>query len=131
MAQFEDAGLVGNGLGGIFLNAFPFSQLAVVSVINFHRADFGAITAIIADSLIDIAGSLFDIGFKVSRCSFQLLQGGKGEDFNVVISGTLNKLGRDDTGCAITGGKGFIQVRHHPADRGRLLDQIDLKPGIG
>ncbi len=131
MAQFQDPGLVGDRLGGIFLDDLSLPQIAVVAIVDLDRADLGAVAAVVADLLVDVAGGLLYGGLEIPRRAFQLLQFGEGQDFDVEVAGALDELGRDDAGRAIAGGKGLVQVGHHPADGGRILDQIDLESGIG
>ncbi len=131
MAQLEDPGLIGYRLGGIFLDDFPFPQVAVVAVGDFDRAGLGAVAAVVADLLVDVAGGLLDEGLEIPRRAFQLLELREREDFDVEIAGALDELRGDDAGRAIPGRKGLVQMGHHPADGGGILDQIDLETGIG
>ena len=131
MAQFQDPGLVGDRLGGIFLDDLPLPQVAVVAVVDLDRAGLGAVAAVVADLLVDVAGGLLDGGLEIPRRPFQLLEPGEGQDFDIEIAGALDELRGDDAGRAIAGGKGLVQMGHHPADGGRILDQIDLETGIG
>jgi hypothetical protein len=44
---------------------------------------------------------------------------------------TFDELGRDDAGGAIAGRKRLVQMRHHAADGGVALDEIDLEAAVG
>ena len=125
------AGLVGDGLGRIFLDGLSLSQAAVEAVVDLYGADLGAVTAVVADQLVDVPGLLSQPRFEVARRAFQFLQFGEGVNFDVGIPGTLHQLRRDDAGRAIPRGKGFVQVGHHAADGSRALYEMNLEPGIG
>ena len=67
MAQFQDPGLVGDRLGGIFLDDLSLPQVAVVAIVNLDRAGLGAVAAVVADLLVDVAGGLLDGGLEIPR----------------------------------------------------------------
>ena len=73
----------------------------------------------------------FDRGVEMARFAFQTDQFGKRQDFDVQVPRAFDELGRDDAGGAIAGRKRLVQMRHHAADGGVALDEIDLEAAVG
>ena len=47
------------------------------------------------------------------------------------MSADLDQFGRDNTHCAIIGGKSLVQLRHQPTDGRRSFYQVNIVSGIG
>ena len=63
--------------------------------------------------------------------AFQPHQLGKRQDLDVQVPCTLDKFGRDDAGGTIAGWESLVQMRHHAADGGVALDEINLEAAVG
>ena len=81
--------------------------------------------------LVHIPRIPLDGGLEMARLALEIDQLGKRQDLDVQIAGAFDELGRDDAGGAIAGREGLVQVRHHAADGGVALDEIDLEAGVG
>ena len=73
----------------------------------------------------------FDRRFEMTGFAFQTGHFRKGHDFDVQVARAFDELGRDDAGGAIAGRKRLVQVRHHAADGGVALDEINLEAAVG
>ena len=67
----------------------------------------------------------------MARFAFQPDEFGQRQDFNVQVARAFDELGRADAGGAIAGRKGLVQMRHHAADGGVALDEINLEAAVG
>jgi hypothetical protein len=71
------------------------------------------------------------VGLEMAGFAFQADEFGQREDFDVQVARAFDELGRDDAGGAIAGRERLVQVRHHAADGGVALDEIDLEAAVG
>lgn len=63
--------------------------------------------------------------------ALQVLELTQGEQFNVGMAGTFDQFWRNDAHGAVVGWEGLVQLRHDPANGGRLFHQVNEKAGIG
>jgi len=49
-----------------------------------------------------------------------------GKKFDILVPSTLHQFGSHYAHSAVVGGKGFVQLSHHPADSSLVIHQIDL-----
>ncbi len=77
-----------------------------------------------------ITGFTKNLDGKVSDVSGNLFDFAVGQQFDILILGDFNHFGGTDTGRAIQGGKGLVELQHMTADRGVLFHQIGFMTGI-
>jgi hypothetical protein len=68
---------------------------------------------------VDVARPLQDLHLEAPRLSAHLLQVRERQQLDIEMPPHLNQLGRQDAHGAVIGGKGLVELGHHPAD-GRL-----------
>jgi len=68
---------------------------------------------------------------KVSSFTFNTVNFSIGEDLYVGMPADLDQFGRKYSDGAVIGWKGLVKLSHMAANGRRLVDQVDLKAGIG
>ena len=81
--------------------------------------------------LNDVAGLLGKLYLEVSSTTFYTINLCIGKDLDVGMPADLDQLGCEYSHRAVVGREGLIELGHVAADRGRLLNQVDLKPCCG
>jgi hypothetical protein len=87
--------------------------------------------AAVAEVLVDVAGLLADGDGEVADVALDLLDLAPGQELDVGMRAGGDHLGGQDAGRAVEGGEGLVELGHVAADRGVLLDEVDLEAGIG
>jgi hypothetical protein len=67
---------------------------------------------------------------KISLVPGNAIYFGQGKQLYVNVPADLDQFGRKNSHGTVIGGKGFIQLRHHPADGAGFFNQIHIKTGI-
>ena len=115
-----------DGLWKRYVYALGFAQSLVVVVGDTHRtlthADAAPGTAI----FIHIPGALKYTDAEATWFAVDGLNVGIGDDVDVPVAAHLDKLWRKYAHRAIIGRKGFVELRHPPADTGLLFDKKHL-----
>ena len=78
----------------------------------------------------DVARLLAHTRRKVAWLAFDTLEFGVGHHLDIEVSAALDQLGRENAHRAVVGGESLVQLRHHPADRGALVEQVDFEAGL-
>ena len=131
VAVLENAENIRGGLGVKFGDALAGAQAAVEFVRDVHGADLRAFAATGAFVLVNIPRMPPDGGLEMARFAFEPDQLGKRQDLDIQVPRAFDELRRDDAGGAIAGREGLVQVRHHAADGGVALDEINLEAAVG
>ncbi len=116
----------GHRLGVIDMGGMGGAQVFVVLIADLLQAVKTALTAAVADLLVDVTGLFLHPGGEAARPALQRDQFGLGEDLDVSVPARLHQLGGQDAEGAVVGGKGLVEAGHHPADGRALFNQIDL-----
>ena len=95
------------------------------------RAFLGAQAAAGADILLDIAGAALDRDVEVADEALHRLHLGIREDADLFVLRHVDHLRREDTGRAVKGGEGLVQLCHLAADRGLRFHDIDGEARVG
>jgi hypothetical protein len=119
--------LEGNRLGVLDVNRLAFDQPLVEGVIHLFGTFFS--TGPAADALVhpDIAGVFEDLHLEISGGSFHISDFAEGQQFDIEMPADLDQFGRDNSHCAVVGGKGLVELCHHPADGRPFLQQVDVE----
>jgi hypothetical protein len=68
---------------------------------------------------------------KIAGLSGYAIDFTQGEQLDVIVPADLDQFGRENSHGTVIGGKGLVQLRHHPTDGAGFFDQIHIKTGIG
>jgi hypothetical protein len=74
---------------------------------------------------------LKDFNVEVPRLPGQADDFGECEKFDVQVPADLDQFGRDNSHGTVVGGKGLVQLCHHPAYGRAFFQKVDIVPGIG
>ena len=88
---------------------------------HLNRACGIAVCTPRAALLINETRLVADSHLEITRLTIYRLQLGPGHEIDIQVTGALDNLRREDTHGTVISGKGFIQLRHGPADRRRAL----------
>jgi hypothetical protein len=128
---FIDDILERHGLGVLHINGFSLHEAFVVFAIHFLRAFFSAGAAGNALLHVYISGAFENLYLKVPLCTADIQNLREGEDLDVKMPADLDQFRGNDSHGAVIGGEGLVQLRHDPADRGRLLHEVHEIARIG
>jgi len=91
-----------------------------------NRAAFDARAAAGTFLKIDAARPFLYGYRKISRGSFNRLNFGIGDNFDVQMLADLDQFRRNDSHGAVVRGKGFVNLSHLAPDRRALFNQVDI-----
>ena len=83
-----------------------------------YRAIFNTRTAAGAQVHFYASRTFADFDLEISGFAFDRFQICICDQLDVQVPADLDQYGRDDSHCAVVGGKGFVQLGHDPADGG-------------
>jgi len=95
------------------------------------RAVFHTTAATGAELHIYTPRPLSDFHFETTFLSGDAFNFREGEQFNVNVPADLDQFGGNNSHGTVIGGKGLVQLGHHPADGAGLFNEVDIKTGIG
>jgi hypothetical protein len=122
--QLGDREGAGNGLRVFFVGGLAISQALVVLIRKRNRADLSAVAAGRALGFIDETRPLAKGDLEMARRPFNMPYFGAGNEVDIEMPADLDQFGREDSHGAIVGGKGLVQLTHHPADGGGFFHQV-------
>ena len=118
----------GDGLGKIDVDGFILRYFLIKLIRVFDRAIFYTGRTTRAFALYNISG-LFEQGdLEVSCFSFYTVNFSIAQDLYVGMPADLDQFGREYSDGAVIGGKGLVKLGHHPSNRGRTVNQVDIVP---
>jgi hypothetical protein len=91
-----------------------------------NRAGGGAVSAGLTSVLADMAGFLPDFYLEMPLFTLDIFHFTVGEKLYVRILSHGDQFRRKDTGGAIVGGEGLVELGHTPTDARLTFDEIDL-----
>ncbi len=116
--------LEGHRLGVLHIGRLALAEALVECVVHLPRALLRAYAAGDALFHVHVPGSLPDRRREPSGLPVQRLEIRHREEVDVQMPPPFHQFGRKDAHRTIVGRKCLIQLRHDPADAGRLLHQM-------
>ena len=104
-------------------------QLLVELVVEFDRTGLGAVAAARTLFPIDEAGPDADRGRHPAGAAFEAHEVRQGDDLDVAVPGHGHEARAHRAHRAVVRRERLIEHRHVPAERARLLKQVDFVPG--
>ena len=127
-----DDGLFGNGLRKGNGDGRGSARQFIEGVGRFFgRAFFGAGTATRAQVPVHIGGALADLDRKVAHIARNVFHFGIGVERDVGVLGHVHHLGAENTGRAVYGGEGLVELGHLAANGGIALYQHNGYAAVG
>ncbi len=103
-------------LGIINMDGTGYIQTLVIIIHLMPRTVCGAKPAGCTVVGIDIAGTLYNVSFKITRFSLEGMQITICENLDIWRPTGLNQLGRQDSERTVVGREGLVQLSHDTAD---------------
>jgi len=69
-----------------------------------------------------------EVDGEVALLARNRLQRGAGVELDVDVPADLDQLGRDNSHGTFIGGERLVELGHHPADGGRLFNEMHEEP---
>ena len=127
-----DDGLFGNGLRKGNGDSRGSARQLIEGVGRFFcRAFFGACAATRAQVPVHIGGALANFYRKVAHIARNVFHFGIGVERDVGVLGHVHHLGAQNTGRAVYGGEGFVQLGHLAANGGIAFYQNHRHAAVG
>ena len=127
-----DDGLLGDGLRKGNGDGRGVARQFIEGVGRFFgRAFLCACAAARAQAPVHIGGALADFDRKVAHIARNVFHFGIGVERNVGVLGHVHHLGAENTGRAVNGGEGFVQLGHLAADGRIAFHQHHLNAAVG
>ncbi len=119
---------IGKRLGVGAIDGLPVHQALVEFTGNPDGADLGTFPAAGTFRRIHVPRFSPDGRSKMTRLPLNVQHLRVGEGFYVEVSAALHQFRGEDTHGTVIGGKGLVQLGHHPADGRGGFHEVDVVP---
>jgi hypothetical protein len=121
----------GNCLREVYMDGFILRYFLIKLIGVFDRTVFYTGSTTRAFVLYNISGLFNQCYLEVSCFSFYTVNFSIGQDLYIGMPADLDQFGREYSNGAVIGGKGLVKLGHMAANGRCLVDQVNLKTGIG